>query len=138
MKRSICVVIIILLFGPIVLSQDVIKTKVEAHKSLMEKTDWNAFSKNLVMALKSGNLGLQTSAMQHIIVYHQRLKVSGAITHLVKLYRNHENEQVRQMALVTINKINNDWAKGIVKRDLAFEESIRMKKMMYAILMSKN
>lgn len=103
-------------------------------KTLVEKTNWKSFSKNLVTAIKSGNTGLQVSAMQLVIKWGDRINVSGAALDLVKLYRKHENEKVRQIALVTINAMNNDWAAGIAIRDLAFEDSERMKRMMVAII----
>ena len=98
------------------------------------KVDWKSFSKNLVMAIKTPNTGLQVSAMQLIITYAEKLDVSDATLDLVRLYRTHKNERVRQIALVTINEINNDWATGIVKRDYAFEKSQSIKKMMAAII----
>ena len=99
-----------------------------------DKVDWKAFSKNLVMAIKSPNTGLQVSAMQLMITYAEKLDVSDATLDLVRLYRTHKNERVRQIALVTINEINNDWATGIVKRDYTFEKSKSIKKMMAAII----
>lgn len=102
-----------------------------------EKVNWKAFGKNLEMALKTPNTGLQVSAMQKVIKYAGKIKVDGAVLELVKLYRNHENVKVRQMALVTINTLNNDWAKSIAKRDYRFEKSEKIKKMMVAIMKSK-
>jgi hypothetical protein len=104
-------------------------------ETLVEKTNWKTYSENLVMAMKSGNLGLQTSAMQLIIQWNDKLNVENAATDLVRLYRNNKNERVRIMALVTINTIDNEWAKGIVRRDVAFETSPTIKRMMYAVLM---
>lgn len=103
-------------------------------ETLLEKTDWKSFSKNLVAALKTDNTGLQVSAMQLVIKWKDRINVNDAALDLVKLYRSHKNEYVRQMALVTINTMSNDWAAGIVVRDLNFEESERMKRMMVAII----
>ena len=91
-----------------------------------ETPDWESFSKNLVKALKSSNEGLQVSAMQLVIKYGEKVDVDDAVLDLVKLYRNHKDVRVRQIALVTINVIGNDWAIGIVKRDFAFENSQRI------------
>ena len=65
--------------------------------------------------------------MQLVITYADKLDVSDAALDLVRLYRTHKDERVRQMALVTIHTINNDWAAGIVKRDYAFEKSNKIK-----------
>ena len=128
--------VIVVLFG-VAFSWSSVNGQHADRTKLIKGTNWNAFSKNLVVALKTDNLGLQISAMQHIIHWADHLKVGEAAPVLIRLYRNHENVRVRQIALVTINAINNDWAKGIVKRDIAFEESARIKKMMYAILLTK-
>jgi hypothetical protein len=106
-------------------------------ETLVKNTNWKAYSDNLVMAMKSDNLGLQTSAMQLIIQWNEKLNVENAATDLVGLYRYNKNERVRIMALVTINTIDNEWAKGIVKRDIAFETSPTIKRMMYAVLSFK-
>ena len=135
-KKSLIGVIVVLVM--VILSVGSVHGRQSEQDKLIKSTDWKKFSKNLVMALKSDNLGLQISAMQHIIHWNKYVKVGEAAPVLIKLYRQHENERVRQISLVTINAINNDWAKGIVKRDIAFEESAKIKKMMYAILRTKN
>ena len=101
---------------------------------IIEKTDWNSFSNNLVEALKSENQGLQTSAMQFVIKYGTQVNVDRAMFDIVRLYRNNKNEQVRRMALVTIHATQNQFALDIVKRDLAFENNPKIKKTMLAIL----
>ena len=102
-----------------------------------ERVDWDAFSKNLVKALKTPNTGLQVSAMQKVITYSDKLNISDAALELVRLYRNHKDERVRQLALVTINATNNDWAAGIVKRDYDFEKSAKIKQVMAAIIVAQ-
>ena len=99
-----------------------------------QKVDWDMFSKNLVKALKTPNTGLQVSAMQKVITYADKLDISDAALALVRLYRNHKDERVRQLALVAINATNNDWAAGIVKRDYNFEKSAKIKRVMAAII----
>ena len=101
-----------------------------------ETTDWESFSKNLVKALKSSNEGLQVSAMQLVIKYGEKVDVDNAVLEIVKLYRNHKDVRVRQIALVTINAMENDWAIGIIKRDFAFENSQKIKRMMAAIIVA--
>ena len=110
-------------------------TLIFSHVSFaQQKVDWDMFSKNLVKALKTPNTGLQVSAMQKVITYADKLDISDAALELVRLYRNHKDERVRQLALVTINATNNDWAAGIVKRDYNFEKSAKIKRVMAAII----
>ena len=98
------------------------------------KTDWNAFSKNLVKAMASENVGLQMSAMQQIITYAENLDVSDAVFDVVSVYRNHKNEQVRKLALTTLYKMNNGWAIDFLAREVRFEKSPQLKKQIYQIL----
>ncbi len=104
---------------------------------VIEKTDWKVFSNNLVKAIKSENLGLQTSAMQFVIKYGQQVNVDRAILDIVRLYRNDKDEQVRRMALVTIHATQNQFALDIVKRDLVFENNPKIKRTMLALLNDK-
>ena len=135
MKRNIFTLLVLFVSFSLISVGNVFAQEQEMDREkLVKNTDWKLFSDNLVMGIKSGNLGLQVSAMQHIIFWKDKLNVEKAMPDLVKLYRNHKDESVRLMALVTINTMNNDWAKGIVKRDVAFEKSPRLKKMMYAVL----
>lgn len=99
-----------------------------------EKDNWDAFSKNLVAALQTPNTGLQVSAMQQVIKHADKVNVDAAALDLIKLYRRHKDDSVRQMALVTINSVNNEWALEIVKRDFEFEKSKTIKRMMAAII----
>lgn len=93
------------------------------NKDRLASTNWDAFSKNLVMAIASGNDGLQQSAMQQIITYSDYLDVENARFDLVHLYRFHNNERVRQLAVVTLHKIGNKWAMDFLKRNLKFEDN---------------
>jgi hypothetical protein len=99
-----------------------------------EKVNWETFGKNLVSALQAPNTGLQVSAMQEVIKHAENVNVDKAGLDLIKLYRRHKDENVRQMALVTINSVNNEWAMEIVKRDFEFEKSKNIKRMMAAII----
>jgi hypothetical protein len=103
-------------------------------KAEADQVDWNAFGKNLVKAIASGNEGLQRSAMRLIIHHADKVDVGQAVFDLVQIYRNNKNEKVRQLAIVTIYKIQNKWAMGFLKRDLKFEESPVLQKQILACL----
>ncbi len=103
-------------------------------EALAQKADWKTFSKNLVMALNSCNEGLQVSAMQMVVKYADKVNVKKASLKLLCLYRNHKDERVRLLALVTIHATKNEWALGFVCRDLKFEKSPKIKKLMYTII----
>ena len=102
--------------------------------STSQAVDYEAFSKNLVKALKSENQGLQVSAMQQVIKYNDKVNVDDAIIELVRVYRRHSDERFRRLALATISATQNEWALGIVKRDFQFEKNLKVKKMMAAVI----
>lgn len=92
------------------------------------KTDWDAFSKNLMMALGTDNDGLKQSAMQHIITYRDYLDVDDAVFDMIRIYRYHENEKMRQLAVVAIHCTGNGWAIDFLKRNLKFEDNPTIKR----------
>ena len=96
--------------------------------------NWDAFSKNLVWCMQIKNEGVQTSAMQQIIRYGDRLDVEDAVFDVVRLYRNHDNEKVRQLALSALHKMQNKWAMDFLKRNVNYEKSPALKKQIYCIL----
>lgn len=83
---------------------------------------WEAFSKNLIRALESTNEGLQISAMRMIIRYSDNLDVKDAAFDLVRIFRNHHDQRVRRLAMVTLYHIQNDWAMYFLKRNRQFEK----------------
>jgi hypothetical protein len=133
MKRvAIVLALICLLLGSSVFAAD------EDWKKLMAKTDWDLYSKNMVAALKTDNLGLQVSAMQQAIKYKDYINVDNAALNLVRIYRRHKDNRMRQLALVTLYSAKNDWAMGIVRRDFNFECCPHVKRLMAAMLFEKS
>jgi hypothetical protein len=109
----------------------------DAWNKIIAKTNWKLFSKNLVQAIKSDNLGLKVSAMQKVIKYKEKVDVEDAALEVVRLYRRHKDDRVRQLALVTLHSMQNDWALGIVKRDYNFENNSKIKRLMAAIIVDQ-
>lgn len=86
------------------------------------EADWTAFSKNLVRALGTPNEGLQISAMSMVVRYGENLDVNNAVFDVVRIFRNNKNPKIRQLALVTLYKMQNKWAVDFLKRNLKFEK----------------
>jgi len=84
---------------------------------LVLTADWQKFSNNLEKAIDSKNTGLQTSAMQMVIKYGDKVDVDNSVIKLVRFYRISKDERVRQLALVSLYSMQNDWALGIIKRN---------------------
>jgi hypothetical protein len=74
-----------------------------------ELVDWESYSDNLVKFLRSDEDSLKILAMQRIIFHADKVNVNQEVYTIYNIYRSHKNEKVRQMALVTLYKINNVW-----------------------------
>lgn len=100
----------------------------------LSTVDWEAFSTNLVRALASDNDGLHVSAMQLIIKYGDRLDVDRARFDVMRLYRDHDDDRVRRMAVVTLGTMQNGWALGFLTRSIDFEKNPAVRHTMQAVL----
>jgi len=132
MKRLITILVVVLLSIPALAwsGEHAVQTADDAAK-------WKAFSKNLVKAIASENEGLQRSAMRLIIAHADYVDVNQAIFDLVRMYRYHKNEKVRQLAAVTIQKLQHKWANGFLVRNLKFEDNENIKNQILANLASQ-
>ena len=101
-----------------------------------EITDWDQFSANLVNAFKIPNDGLHKSAMCMIIRYSDKLNVDDAVFDVVKIFRSHKDVKVRQLALVTLHKMQNAWAMDFLRRHHEFEDDATIRKMNCCIVNS--
>ena len=126
MKRSLIVVLFLVFAGA--------QLVWSGTNEMNANTDWEVFSKNLVKAVQSDNEGLKVSAMQQIIRYSDNLDVSAAACDIVKIYRNHKNDRVRQLALVTIYKMQNKWAINCLRTAVRYEKSAALQRQMYHII----
>jgi hypothetical protein len=95
---------------------------------------WQKASKNMVHALKNGPDGLKQSVLQNIIRYSDHLQVDEAVFEIMSIYRSHPDERVRQLALVALYKMNNNWALSFLERAIKFERSPKLRKSICAIL----
>ena len=95
---------------------------------------WDAFSNNLVSALKSEHDGLKAAAMQMIIRYNNQLEVQDGVFDVVTIYRTHEDMSMRRMALVTLGQMESDWAIGFLERADQFEQSPMLKQTLRAVV----
>ncbi len=84
--------------------------------------DWDVFGKNLVKAIHEGNPGLQQSAMCMIIRYGDSLDVKDAVYDVMSIFRTHKECNVRLLAMVTLRKLEVDWAMYYLKRNIEFEK----------------
>lgn len=103
----------------------------------MTPAKWEAFSENLITALGSENEGLQVEAMRLAIQYASEVDVRAARFDLMRLYRDHENEAVRRMAVVTLGTTGDGWAMGFLRRSVQFEKSPSVRQTIAAVVTQK-
>lgn len=106
------------------------KTEAEAKATLaaseaaaINAATWEAFSTNLVHALTMDNDGVRVAAMQYIIHYGDKLDVGAAVFDVMRIYRNHNDDNVRRMAVVALSRMQSDGAIGFLRLSLEYEKS---------------
>ena len=99
-----------------------------------EAATWKRFSKNLVHALRMDNDGVRVAAMQYIIRYNDRLDVGEAAVDVMRLYRNHTDDNVRRMAVVALSRMQSDSAIGFLRLSRNYEKSEVVRKTINAVV----
>jgi hypothetical protein len=100
--------------------------------------NWDKFSKSLVKSLKSDNEGVRLSAMQLVIKYGDKVNVADARYEVMDTFMNSKNQKVRQLALVTLYKINNVFDMGLLELQMPFEEDTVILNQIAAVLIANN
>ena len=98
------------------------------------KVNWDAFSTNLVVALKSNHPGLQESAMQRIIQYSDSLEITKSVYNIGLIFRFDDNPQMRRLAMVTLSKINTDYSLSYLCQYLKYEDNQSIRKQCCCII----
>ena len=99
---------------------------------------WAVFSRNIVDALESDHEGLQQGALRMIIQYGTQIDAQEAVFDVVRLYRDHEDENVRRMAVVALGTMQDPWVMDFLERSLNYERSPVIRKQIRAALSSEN
>jgi HEAT repeat protein len=95
---------------------------------------WASYSRNIVAALASRNRGLEESALRTIIRYGEQLDVEAALADMVRIYRNHPEENMRRMAVVAMGKTGSPLAVDYLQRLVRFEYSPAVRHTMQAVI----
>lgn len=80
---------------------------------------------NLLVGLKSDNLGLKTSSAYYLGEYGS----SRSVNSLMSVLKNGETEEERISAAVALMKINTEQAKFAVKQRAKFDDSERVRRL---------
>jgi hypothetical protein len=104
-------------------------------RARVTRAQWDVFSDNLEKALACGHEGVQQGALRMIIFYGDNLSISRAgVYDAVRIYRNHEDDRLRRMAVVALGKIQDPWGLDMLKRSARFEKSPRVRHTILAVL----
>ena len=98
------------------------------------ETQLQIFSKNLVNALKSDHEGLKAAAMGMVIRYGDQVNVKEAVIDVMHVYREHESESMRRLAIVTLGQMNSNMAIAYLERALQFEKTPALRQTMQAVV----
>jgi hypothetical protein len=99
-----------------------------------QQVSWDVFGKNLVKAIKTGNEGLQQSAMQLIIRHADNLNVKDAAFDIVRIFRDQKDPKVRQLAMVTLYHLKHGRAMYFLQRNIRFEKDEAVRKLNTALV----
>jgi len=102
--------------------------------SAIDAATWKTFSKNLVHAVRMDHDGVKMAAMQYIIRYNDKLDVDEAAVDVARLYRNHEDDNVRRMAVVALSKMQSAWAMGYLRLSQHYEKTLAVRQTIQAVV----
>jgi len=124
-RPTLIILILLIVFTSLTWGEDAVQNT---------KVNWTAFSRNLVKAIASQNDGLRISALSMIVKYSENLDVDDAVFDIVRIFRNSKDTRIRQLALVTLHKMENNWAMDFLKRNLKFEENETILNQSYCVV----
>lgn len=101
----------------------------------LDASQIEALTNTLTDALESTHYGFQTSALRLLIAYGQDVNFDRrTVFDVVRLYRDHEDAQVRRMAVVALGQMDDDWAIDFLQRSLRYEQASPVKHTMAAVV----
>lgn len=134
MKRFLSLVTCFALAGTLLVNAHSTEKELVAPKANATAAQWTVFSNNLVDALTSEHDGLQEAAMRMVIQYGDQVRVDDAVFDVMRIYRDHNDENMRRMAVVALGEMNSKWAINFLKRAERFEKSETIKKTIHAVV----
>lgn len=106
----------------------------DAAKEAVSAAQWDVFSKNITAALGSDHEGIQTSALQMVIRYGENVSVREAVYDVMRIYRNHSDDNMRRMAVVALGEMDSKWAIGFLKMSVEHEKSPAIRKTIQSVI----
>lgn len=96
---------------------------------------WAPFDQPLDPALASGDAALYEAALRHIIMNGRGMTFTREQVHaVVGIYRNHDNDNMRRMAVVALGEMKSPWAYDFLARSTRFEKTPQVLYTLHAVL----
>lgn len=106
-------------------------------RAKLTSAEWAAYGERLGDALASGHDGLRQGALRMIIQYGDDLRLRRpAIYDVVRIYRNHDDDDLRRMAVVALGETNDAWAIDLLRRSVRYEKTPRVRHTIISVLAS--
>jgi hypothetical protein len=100
----------------------------------MSEAQWSSFNHSLVTALESESEFMQQAAMRYAIQYADNVNIRSVMTDVMAIYRNHEDDNVRRLAVVTLASMKSGFAANYLRLNQTHEKSIPVKRTIRAVL----
>ena len=105
------------------------------YRATLSDAEWKAFGQRLARTLTSAHEGLPEDALRLMIQYGPRLEMGRtAVLDVVRVYRDHPNENLRRMAVVALGRMGNAWSFDFLERSLPYEKSPAVRHTLQAVL----
>jgi hypothetical protein len=96
--------------------------------------DWVNLSNSIIEKMAAEDFETQRLAMRNIILYNHlysdQLDVDETVFDLLNIYNTNDNPKVRQLAVVTLHSIGNEWAMKNLCEKLKYEKDENLKRFM--------
>ncbi|MDX1546633.1 MAG: HEAT repeat domain-containing protein [Rhodothermales bacterium] len=106
----------------------------QAEVEAVSAARWDAFGDRLVQALRDDHDGVRVAAMQLVIRYGDQVDVRRAVNDVLHLYREHDDDDVRRMAVVALGQMNSGRAIGVLRLSEDFEKNEAVQRTIRAVL----
>ena len=115
-------------------AEEALKALKQAEIVAVSAAQWHTFSKHLTEALTSEHEGVQVAAMQLVIRYGKLVDVRSAVPEVMRLYREHADDDVRRMAVVALGQMNSRRAVGFLRLSEDFEPNETVRRTIHAVV----
>lgn len=104
--------------------------------ALMTAVEWQVYGDRISDALVSDNLGVRVTALRMTIQYAPNLGLDrGDVIEMARIYREDGNDNMRRLAVVALNAVDDHWGIDFLARSYRFEDCPAVKQTIGAVLL---